>query len=167
MNNPNYGTLTPHAVGVVLKEMVRRAIETIQAQQFSFEVEEKQGPSGELDFVTSADLAAQEIYLRMIKECLPGCGVIAEEDGLRVPCERDDKLWLTVDPLDGTRAFISGVPAWGILLGLTIDDVPVAGAMHQPYLGETFFGGDGAARLRRNGEGRIASGRSARAGPIR
>ncbi|MBW2293088.1 MAG: histidinol-phosphatase, partial [Deltaproteobacteria bacterium] len=59
--------------------------------------------------------------------------------------------WI-IDPIDGTRAFISGVPAWGILLGLTLDKTCIAGVMHQPYLGETFLGGSGRASMRRAGK---------------
>jgi fructose-1,6-bisphosphatase/inositol monophosphatase family enzyme len=102
-----YGALTAEAVGVLLKEMVRRAIESIQARQFSFEAEKKECAFGtdDWDVVTSADKAAQEIYLEMIRECLPGVGIIAEEDELREPSSRPDDLFVTVDPLDGTRAF--------------------------------------------------------------
>lgn len=100
-----YGALTAEAVGVLLKEMVRRAIEAIQAQQFSFEAEQKTTSYSERDIVTSADFAAQEIYLKLIRECLPGVGVIAEEDELRIPPAPGNELFITVDPLDGTRAF--------------------------------------------------------------
>lgn len=102
-----FGALTAEAVGVLLKEMVRRAIESIQARQFSFEAEKKESAFGsdDWDVVTSADRAAQAIYLEMIRECLPGVGIIAEEDELREPSRRPDDLFVTVDPLDGTRAF--------------------------------------------------------------
>lgn len=103
----DYGGLTEHAVGVLLKEMVRRAIEAIQARQIHFEVAEKSTSYGsQQDIVTSADRAAQEIYLGMIRECLPGYGIIAEEDELREACTVEPRSWLTVDPLDGTRAFV-------------------------------------------------------------
>ncbi|QED29071.1 inositol monophosphatase family protein [Microvenator marinus] len=102
-----FGPLTSHALGVLLKEMVRRAIETIQAQQFTFEASEKTTSYGSgLDFVTTADHAAQAIYLRMVRECLPGYGIIAEEDELQVECAFSPSLWITIDPLDGTRAFM-------------------------------------------------------------
>ncbi len=96
--------LTPQAVGTLLKEMVRRAIEAIQAQQFTFEAEAKSTSYSDRDIVTSADVAAQEIYLHLIETCLPGVGIIAEEEELRVPPSGTD-LYVTVDPLDGTRAF--------------------------------------------------------------
>lgn len=108
MTNPGpYGLLTAEAVGVLLKEMVRRAIESIQAEQFTFEVEKKEAKfANEWDVVTSADKAAQSIYLKLIRECLPGVGVIAEEDELRIPAGATHGLCITVDPLDGTRAFM-------------------------------------------------------------
>ena len=102
-----FGELTDHAVGVLLKEMVRRAIESIQSHQFSFEATEKHNDfQAGIDFVTSADRAAQDIYVKMITECLPGVGIIAEEDNLRVGSSLDVPVWVTVDPLDGTRAFM-------------------------------------------------------------
>lgn len=100
----DYGQLTPKAVGTLLKEMVRRAIEAIQAQQFTFEAEAKSTSYSDRDVVTSADVAAQEIYLHLIEECLPGVGIIAEEEELHMP-PRGTDLYVTVDPLDGTRAF--------------------------------------------------------------
>ena len=101
----SYGALTAEAVGVLLKEMVRRAIEAIQAQQFTFEAEHKTTSYSDVDVVTSVDRAAQEIYLKLIRECLPAVGIIAEEDELRVPPADGCDLYVTVDPLDGTRAF--------------------------------------------------------------
>ena len=47
-------------------------------------------------------------------------------------------VWV-IDPIDGTRAFISGVPVWGTLVGLTIDGDAVAGLMSQPFTGELFL----------------------------
>lgn len=102
-----FGQLSNYAVGVILREMVRRAIESIQAQQFDFEAAEKSSPyRAGRDFVTSADLAAQAIYVHMITECLPGVGIIAEEGNLRVSSTLPSPLWITVDPLDGTQAFM-------------------------------------------------------------
>ncbi len=105
----NFGALSNEAVGVLLREMVRRAIESIQSNQLNFETSEKSSPYRPgRDFVTTADLAAQDIYVGMITTCLPGIGIIAEEDGLRVKSTLPKPLWITVDPLDGTQAFIRG-----------------------------------------------------------
>ena len=94
-------------VGLAMKEMVRRAIKAIREQRFVFDAQQKKslGSSSD-DLVTTADQQAQEIYLRVIRRCFPGFGIIAEEDGLRVPCTLPDRrLYFTVDPLDGTKAF--------------------------------------------------------------
>ena len=85
----NYGGLTDPAIGVIMKEMVRRAIEEIRAQRFGFEVHSKPSDGARPDFVTAADLAAQRIYTKMIRECCPDFGVVAEEDGLADGVDRE------------------------------------------------------------------------------
>jgi len=104
----SYGRLNAHMIGIVMKEMVRRALEAIRKERFIFEATAKEGYSGMMDdVVTSADHAAQAIYVKMMRENFPTFGIVAEEDALRVPC-RDAKLgdiYFTVDPLDGTKAF--------------------------------------------------------------
>src|SRR5262249_24171700 len=57
-----------------------------------------------------------------------------------------------IDPIDGTRAFISGSTAWGTLIGLLHDQRPVAGVVHVPYLRESFFGSPAGAWMQRDGE---------------
>ena len=89
-----------------MKEMVRRAINEIRRQRFIFEAQAKLGYGGECnDLVTTADREAQRIYLKMLRECFPDFGVIAEEDELRVECGSGRQLYFTLDPLDGTKAF--------------------------------------------------------------
>lgn len=97
-----------HAIGIIMKELVRRAIGEIRAQRTSFEATAKDGyGGGDMDDVfTSADKAAQDIYQRGLEECLPGAGLIGEE-GLRIPCMLDGvNAYFTIDPLDGTKAFV-------------------------------------------------------------
>lgn len=90
-----------------MKEMVRRAIQVIRNQRFVFDAQQKKHLDGSMtDLVTTADLEAQQVYLRVIKNCFPDYGVIAEEDELRVACGVPGRdLYFTIDPLDGTRAF--------------------------------------------------------------
>ncbi len=103
----DFGALTPNAVGTLLKEMVRRAIEVIQERQLAFEILQKTNPlSGKGDIVTSVDLEVQELYLHLITTCLPEMGIIAEEDSLRI--NETNRFCVTLDPLDGTRAFVRG-----------------------------------------------------------
>ncbi len=103
----NLGLLNGHSVGRILKEAVRRAATVIRAERQTFEAHTKQGYGGTMDDVfTSADKAAQEVYLRTFTECFPGCGVIGEEDSLSIAPTAPITAYFTVDPIDGTRAFI-------------------------------------------------------------
>ena len=84
----------------------------------------------------------------LITERYPQHGIIGEEYGP----ERDDAEYVWVlDPIDGTRAFITGVPVWGILIGLTRGGRPILGMMDQPFSGERFAGDGKRAWLRRAG----------------
>lgn len=99
--------LNGHAVGIIMKELVRRALGVIQAERISFESHAKQGYNdleGEMnDVLTSADLKAQDIYVRSLRECFPSFGIISEE-GVSEPGD----TYFTIDPVDGTRAFVRG-----------------------------------------------------------
>jgi fructose-1,6-bisphosphatase/inositol monophosphatase family enzyme len=103
-----YGLLNAHTIGIAMKEMVRRALGAIRDERFVFEATAKEGYSGKMDdVVTSADKAAQKIYVKLMREMFPTFGIVAEEDALRVPCidpELGD-IYFTVDPLDGTKAY--------------------------------------------------------------
>lgn len=116
------------ATGVVMKEAVRRAVRTIQNLRLTFEVTKKPDHTGELnDLFTTADTAAQEVYLRLIRECFPGVGVIGEEGHLSIPASEGLNAYFTIDPLDGTRAFVRGQShGVGSMIALVVDDHVVA-----------------------------------------
>ncbi len=101
------------------------------------------------DPVTVADREVERFLRAELQSRFPGYGVLGEEDGGENT--EAERCWV-IDPIDGTRAFITGMPAWGILLGLTERGTPRVGVMHQPYIGETFSGASGlGARLRHGG----------------
>lgn len=101
----DYGGLNGHSVGRILKETVRRAMVEARSKRLEFETTSKLGYGGSMDDVfTNADKACQDIYLRAFAECFPGYGVIAEEGMLSV--ESENGLYFTVDPIDGTKAYI-------------------------------------------------------------
>jgi histidinol phosphatase-like enzyme (inositol monophosphatase family) len=106
---------------------------------------------GRFDPVTVADREVERFLSEGIRARFPGHGIVGEEHG---SVDGDSRFSWIIDPIDGTRAFISGVPAWGILLGLRDGPRCVAGLMHQPYLEETFVGTPQAAWLARHGENR-------------
>lgn len=93
------------------------------------------GRGADFDPVTEADRAIEDLLRRRIGERFPDHQVIGEERGTSGTASR--YRWL-IDPIDGTKSFVSGSPLWGILLGLLDGDEPVAGWVHQPYLDETF-----------------------------
>lgn len=94
-------------LGILFKELVRRAMNEIRNQRLSFAVTAKMGQSGNMDDVfTTADTNAQSIFEDLIRECLPGVGLIGEE-GLNIPCTIEGRnIYVTIDPLDGTKAFV-------------------------------------------------------------
>ena len=106
----------------------------------SLSVEDK-SRGGAFDPVTAADRAAEQAMRALIRQTFPGHGVVGEEFGTE---QGDAEYVWVLDPIDGTKSFISGMPAWGTLIALTHRGTPVLGMMHQPFVGER-FSGDGAA----------------------
>ena len=102
---------------------------------------EDKSAGGAFDPVTEADRAAEVAMRRLIAQNFPAHGVIGEEYGMDRPDA--DYVWV-LDPIDGTKAFISGLPTWGTLIGLMHRGRPVYGMMSQPFTRERFFG-DGAS----------------------
>lgn len=101
--------------------------------------------NGQFDPVTEADRAAETVIRRLILNSFPTHGVRGEEfDDVNPDAEYQ---WV-IDPIDGTRAFICGLPVWGTLIGLMRGGNPVMGVMNQPYTGELFFGDCRQARLK-------------------
>ncbi len=103
-----YGEVNGHMIGRILKETVRRATVVIRTERLIFETKLKQGYSGSMDDVfTTADIKAQEIYVRAFNECFPYFGVIGEENSLVIGSSKKYKdFYFTVDPLDGTKAYV-------------------------------------------------------------
>jgi histidinol phosphatase-like enzyme (inositol monophosphatase family) len=102
------------------------------------------GPPGAFDPVTEADVGAERVIRALIAKHYPEHGVIGEELGEDRP---DAEFVWVLDPVDGTRAFIAGLPTWCTLIGLRHEGRPVLGSIGQPYVGEIYIGHAGAARL--------------------
>ncbi|MDQ0317053.1 histidinol-phosphatase [Amorphus orientalis] len=88
------------------------------------------------DPVTVADRGAEKVMRSLIEEVFPEDGIIGEEFGMMRP--EAERVWV-LDPIDGTRAFITGLPSWGTLIALMERGEPVAGMMSQPFVGERFW----------------------------
>lgn len=102
------------------------------------------------DPVTRADREVESFLRAELTRGYPEIGVIGEEQGAVAGTSGLD--WV-IDPIDGTKAFISGLPTWGMLLGLKRDRQVLGGMMYQPFTRELFCGGpDGARWLRGESE---------------
>jgi myo-inositol-1(or 4)-monophosphatase len=110
----------------------------------SLGVEDK-NKAGRFDPVTAADRAAEAAMRTLIKQQFPGHGIIGEEFGNENPGA--EYAWL-LDPIDGTKSFIAGLPTWGTLIGLTRFGEALFGMMHQPFVRERFTGDCQATRYR-------------------
>ncbi len=98
------------------------------------------------DPVTDADRAVETALRALIEEAYPSHGILGEELGAKPA--RSPYEW-TLDPIDGTRAFISGVPLWTTLIALSVEGRPILGIIDQPYLDERYAGGPRGATFRR------------------
>lgn len=111
---------------------------------------DKGGAAG-FDPVTEADKGAERAIRALISQRYPEHGVIGEEYGE----DRPDSEWVWVlDPVDGTRAFIAGLPLWTTLIGLRFQGKPVLGSIGQSFLGELYIGHAGGSRLMARGQSR-------------
>ena len=88
------------------------------------------------DPVTEADREAEQAIRATDPREFPATAILGEEFGSE---QTDSEYVWVIDPIDGTRSFISGIPLWGTLIGLTRDGDAVAGMMAQPFTGELFY----------------------------
>ncbi len=114
-------------------------VETMKTFRQPMVIDNKQGgdSSGRgFDPVTIADRAAEKVIRALILARFPDHGILGEEYGAHN--EDAEYCWI-IDPIDGTRSFISGLPLWGTLIGLYRNGEPIAGIMHQPFTGERYL----------------------------
>ncbi|HEY2010440.1 MAG TPA: histidinol-phosphatase [Rhizomicrobium sp.] len=121
------------ASGAVIRPFFRQRIEVVH----------KPGVRA-FDPVTEADKGGERAIRAIIERDRPDDGILGEEYG-----EKPGKSGLrwVLDPVDGTRAFITGRHEWGSLIALEDNDVPVLGILDQPVLGERYLGVNGRAVL--------------------
>ena len=90
--------------------------------------------------VTVADKLTEKKMREMLEKLYPDDAIVGEEFGKKEGLT--DFTWI-IDPIDGTKAFISGIPTWGILLSLVRHNEPIIGVIYQPFTDEIFWGGFG------------------------
>ncbi|MGX9354865.1 histidinol-phosphatase [Roseobacteraceae bacterium S113] len=93
--------------------------------------------AGGFDPVTIADRAGEEAMRAVLAARRPQDGILGEE--FDAVASRSGLTWV-LDPIDGTRGFISGTPTWGVLIALSDDSQVHLGVVDQPYIGERFIG---------------------------
>jgi len=103
------------------------------------------------DPVTDADRGAETVIREAIAEAYPTHGILGEEHGYEPGTS--GYTWV-IDPIDGTRSFILGQMHWATLIALRDDERPVAGVVHQPYVGESFVATAGGRAEWRRGDAR-------------
>ncbi len=124
---------TAHA----LADAARRAIlPYFRAEGLSAETKE----ANRFDPVTEADKAAERAMRAILQDQRPADGILGEEYGAT---ETESGLTWVLDPIDGTRGFLSGTPTWGVLIAVSDENGPIYGLIDQPYTGERFEGGLG------------------------
>ena len=101
------------------------------------EIRDKSGAGEEFDPVTAADVAAEEAIREVIEAARPADAIVGEEFPEKAG---ESGLTWVLDPIDGTRAFMMGLPLWGTLIALSDASGPIVGIIDQPYLRERFVG---------------------------
>jgi histidinol phosphatase-like enzyme (inositol monophosphatase family) len=99
---------------------------------------------GRFDPVTIADRAAETAMRAVLASRRPDDAILGEEQAAK---PGTSGLTWVIDPIDGTRAFISGTASWGVLVALCDADGPIYGLIDQPYIGERFEGGFGRSQV--------------------
>ncbi|KAL3383016.1 hypothetical protein AABB24_002482, partial [Solanum stoloniferum] len=113
------------AAGEVIRKYFRK----------SFDILDKE----DLSPVTIADQAAEESMVKIIQENFPSHAIYGEEKGWRCQEETAEYVWV-LDPIDGTKSFITGKPVFGTLIALLYKGKPILGVIDQPVLRERWIG---------------------------
>lgn len=143
--------LTNDAVGVLMKDVVERIIRIAQKHRHSFVVSEKESSDDRADFFTNADKEAQDLGVKWLQERFPDWGIVGEEDNLRIPCTLPGRnLFLTLDPIDGTRAYMRRQSdSIGTMLALVEDGRVVAACIGDIMTRELYYFRPGSGLVHR------------------
>lgn len=134
---------TPAELKALLTDLVTTGAEIVMAHRGRFvETHQKYERSG---LVTSADLASEQAMLDLLAERRPADGFISEERGYQAGST--DLTWV-LDPLDGTVNFARGSENFGVIAGVLVGDIPVAGAMMLPAINALYLAADGLGAAR-------------------
>jgi len=141
----HFSTTEQQELRDVAEEMAEAA-RAVTLRYFRTELTVDNKEAGGFDPVTAADREAEQAMRAVLAKRRPDDAIYGEEFGKSAGTSG---LTWVLDPIDGTRAFISGAPSWGVLIGLDAGQGPVLGVIDQPYIGERFIGGFGKADMAR------------------
>ena len=130
------------ASGAVIRPYFRQRIDVVDKGKTG-------NVAGTFDPVTAADKRAEQAIRAIIERERPDDGILGEEFGEKPSA--NGRRWV-LDPVDGTRGFITGRHEWGTLIALEQNERPVLGLIDQPVLGERFLGVNGEAAMLTEGE---------------
>ncbi|WP_229403071.1 histidinol-phosphatase [Micromonospora okii] len=136
--------MTGYAADLALAHLLADRADAISAARFralDLRVEAKP----DLTPVSDADTAVEREIRAVLTERRPGDGLLGEEYGEQPPAGPGGRRWV-IDPIDGTKNFVRGVPVWATLIALLEGDRPVLGLVSAPALGRRWWGalGEGA-----------------------
>jgi histidinol phosphatase-like enzyme (inositol monophosphatase family) len=144
------------ATAAALAEAARReTLQHFRAEDLSAETKE----TARFDPVTVADRASEQAMRAILAARRPQDAILGEEFG---PQPGTSGLTWVLDPIDGTRGYLSGTPTWGVLISIADELGPVYGLIDQPYIGERFEGGFGRAAMQGPQGARVLKTRPAR-----
>ena len=156
MQTPNPEALAARTA--LFDAMVQRAsATTVPLFRSRLAVDDKGASTGRFDPVTEADRACERALRSLIESAFPDDGILGEEYGGQ---RLDAPFCWIIDPVDGTRAFVAGMPLWGTLVGVLHRGRPVAGLAAQPFIGERFVSTVGGPRWQWRAEDRPLATRS-------
>jgi len=124
---------------------------TLEYYRTELDIDEKVKPGYTFDPVTQADRETELALRAMISETFPTHGILGEEFG----AAGDTSIQWVIDPIDGTRPYICGIPVWGTLVGLTQNGHAKIGIMSQPVTGERFWSAGNQSWARWRGNDRL------------
>lgn len=143
----NTGKAQGHALSQIANQLAdaARKITLPLFRSSGLVADDKSAATQHFDPVTRADREAERAMREILARDRPNDGILGEEYGHQPG--QSGLTWI-LDPIDGTRAFISGIPSWGTLVAVCDENGPVHGLIDQPFMDERFEGGtDFPARL--------------------
>ncbi|GLU30006.1 inositol monophosphatase family protein [Brucella sp. NBRC 12950] len=121
-------------------------LETMRRFRTPLKVDSKPKEGFRFDPVTEADQETERVIRSMIENEYPDHAIVGEEMGI----SGSGNLRWVIDPIDGTRPYLLGIPVWGTLIGLLKDEIAAIGMMSQPVTRERFWADASGSWMRRD-----------------